>query len=194
MVNIAHIIKSGTQQKNTGGKECATTASNYSKILLNVSVMLQCTANTATVKSFYLRGKERWRRGGDKAIKRMRKTFQTAEVPNPSQSDNTFFLTPVTTDSKSSNKKTHKLSRENGNETNTKSHQVTLQTGSSSGQPWCLSHMKIGAVLEAPMMWLSPNEKTQQVSFYRCVKKETTYSLQKCQTSFSFLKTCILAV
>ena len=29
------------------GNECATTASNFRKTLLNVSVMLQCTANTA---------------------------------------------------------------------------------------------------------------------------------------------------
>lgn len=29
------------------GNECATTASNYRKTLLNVSVMLKCIANTA---------------------------------------------------------------------------------------------------------------------------------------------------
>lgn len=51
MVGI-YIIKAGTPANSKHkvikrGNECATTASNYRKTLLNVSVMLQCTANTA---------------------------------------------------------------------------------------------------------------------------------------------------
>lgn len=77
-------MKSGTQPTGTKrGKECTIKASNYRKILLNVSVMLQCIANTAwsqvtlSVRQGEKKKKKRRRR---RVIERIRKSFQTAEM------------------------------------------------------------------------------------------------------------------
>lgn len=92
--DTANCNQKGIKREN----ECTTTASNYRQKLLNVSVMLQCIANTtwSQVTLSARQGKRRWRAREDEgeAFKQLRCPTVKSSATN-SQLDKAIFTIPV---------------------------------------------------------------------------------------------------